>query len=117
MPPSSGLIAILRAALRRVENESDHTDPKFLQLKRSILLTIAELELERLKRSDEGSGAVVSEIPRPSPNFDQQFDSGWPYRIRSTCKLCGASRLVSVSDGSLEEWERTHECQAVAKSA
>lgn len=31
-------------------------------------------------------------------------------RILSVCKSCGASRVVSVSDGSLDEWQRTHEC-------
>jgi hypothetical protein len=119
MPPSSGLIAILRAALRRVEQQFGSDNPRFLQFKRLILLTIAELEIERAKKTSDGtlSCAVVSDVPKLSSNFDHQLDSGWPYPIWSTCKFCGVSRLVSVSDGSLEEWERTHGCQAAAKSA
>ena len=31
-------------------------------------------------------------------------------RILSVCKCCGASRVVSVSDGSLDEWQETHQC-------
>jgi hypothetical protein len=31
--------------------------------------------------------------------------------IRSTCKKCGASRVVSVSDGSLRLWEDGHKCR------
>jgi len=31
--------------------------------------------------------------------------------IKSMCKRCGASGVVSVHDGSLEKWEGRHECQ------
>lgn len=37
---------------------------------------------------------------------------GMSIRILSVCRSCGASRVVSVSDGSLEQWERTHDCGA-----
>ena len=30
--------------------------------------------------------------------------------IVSRCKRCGLSKLVSVSDGSLEEWHQRHRC-------
>jgi len=32
--------------------------------------------------------------------------------IASTCLKCGESKLVSSSDGSLEEWEEEHRCTA-----
>ena len=31
--------------------------------------------------------------------------------IQSTCKGCGKSRIVSKHDGSLEQWEDTHQCE------
>ena len=32
-------------------------------------------------------------------------------RIRSVCRSCGASRVVSVLDGSLETWKEQHVCE------
>lgn len=37
--------------------------------------------------------------------------------IQSECVACGASRLVSRHDGSLEEWEDGHRCKAGRKKA
>lgn len=34
--------------------------------------------------------------------------------IQSTCKACGKSQLVSNADGSLQNWESTHDCKQVA---
>jgi hypothetical protein len=31
--------------------------------------------------------------------------------IESVCVRCGASRIVSGTDGTLEEWLATHECK------
>jgi hypothetical protein len=31
--------------------------------------------------------------------------------IDSVCVRCGASRIVSGADGTLEEWTATHECK------
>jgi hypothetical protein len=31
--------------------------------------------------------------------------------IVSTCRKCGASKLVSQFDGSLKQWEDGHECR------
>jgi hypothetical protein len=31
--------------------------------------------------------------------------------IRSSCSVCGESKLVSHSDGSLDEWENGHRCR------
>lgn len=31
--------------------------------------------------------------------------------IRSTCQECGASKVVSSADGSLDDWEDGHRCQ------
>jgi hypothetical protein len=30
--------------------------------------------------------------------------------VHSICLKCGASKLVSSYDGSLEEWEEQHQC-------
>ena len=30
--------------------------------------------------------------------------------IESVCAQCGASEVVSASDGSLQEWEHGHKC-------
>jgi hypothetical protein len=46
---------------------------------------------------------------------DQAYDEDGRIVIKSTCKNCGAFRLVSVRDGSLELWESQHECPAVPK--
>jgi len=35
---------------------------------------------------------------------------GFRLMIESTCLGCGESRLVSHSDGSLEQWEQQHHC-------
>jgi hypothetical protein len=37
---------------------------------------------------------------------------GSSIRILSVCTICGASRVVSVSDGSLDQWQQTHVCAA-----
>lgn len=37
--------------------------------------------------------------------------------IVSTCNDCGAANVVSPYDGSLEEWERNHECEKRAKAS
>jgi hypothetical protein len=31
--------------------------------------------------------------------------------IKSVCVRCGASRIVSGTDGTLEEWVTTHDCR------
>ena len=35
--------------------------------------------------------------------------------IQATCNQCGSSKLVSLIDGSLQQWESTHECKGQAK--
>ena len=30
--------------------------------------------------------------------------------IHSTCRQCGASRLVSMHDGTLDQWHKEHVC-------
>ena len=37
--------------------------------------------------------------------------------IKSMCKRCGASGVVSVHDGSLEKWQGEHECQKRPQTA
>ena len=34
--------------------------------------------------------------------------------VHSICLKCGASRLLSSSDGSLQEWEEQHQCKKLA---
>lgn len=36
--------------------------------------------------------------------------------IVMTCNCCGAAKLVSHFDGSLEEWEHDHKCEVKAKA-
>jgi hypothetical protein len=31
--------------------------------------------------------------------------------VHSICLKCGASKLLSSNDGSLEEWEQQHQCK------
>ncbi len=58
-------------------------------------------------------------------DFDRNFVyEGVRTMIRSVCPECGAWTIASHIDGSLEEWERAHDCrnttapvQRVAKSA
>jgi hypothetical protein len=33
--------------------------------------------------------------------------------IKSTCLNCGMSMLLSAADGSLQKWERWHECDVI----
>ena len=52
--------------------------------------------------------------------FEHQLvDLELPQLIRSTCKECHLSRLVSRLDGSLEKWEREHPylCKVRAKAS
>lgn len=68
------------------------------------------------------SGGIVKwairqelEIPALTDEFVQAFTHS-PVRtddrlmIQSVCTKCGASRVVSLSDRSLEEWEDSHVC-------
>lgn len=36
--------------------------------------------------------------------------------VRSTCKRCGKSRIVSDYDGTLKRWEARHECEQTKDS-
>jgi len=38
-------------------------------------------------------------------------------RIICTCNYCGASKVVSHFDGSLENWEENHDCEIRAKAS
>lgn len=123
MPPSHRLIVILKATLNRVEEQFGPNDPTFLQLKSSLVRAISELGIERVDAEKiVGNEAMpwlvdLPDISKPTADFERRLEIGYPYRIRSSCKLCGASRLVSVADGSLQSWELTHNCRAAAKTA
>ncbi len=43
-------------------------------------------------------------------NHDMARDVDGRIRVKSTCKQCGAYKLVSVRDGSLARWESQHVC-------
>lgn len=40
---------------------------------------------------------------------------GASIKILSVCTTCGESRVVSVADGTLREWEQTHRCGSARK--
>jgi len=52
-----------------------------------------------------------------SSGFDEVMarDDDGVVRIRSTCRRCGAFRLVNAGDGSLRTWEERHLCPNVPK--
>jgi len=65
-----------------------------------------------------GRNSCAESLPNLSPNFDHSLESDrlGNARIKSTCKLCGATDLFSISNGCLEEWESTHQCKIEATS-
>ena len=63
------------------------------------------------------SWCVAGALPlqRKMPEDRDQFTrvevlAGDRVFIRSTCRDCGASRLVSSEDDALEKWESGHDC-------
>jgi hypothetical protein len=54
---------------------------------------------------------------RQQPSFDTLRFSLTSVRtesrllIQSTCRQCGAARLVSMHDGSLDKWHNEHICK------
>jgi hypothetical protein len=59
-------------------------------------------------------------MPDPHPTFEHKLsrsalrDGQGLILIESTCLKCGSSMTVSISDGSLIEWESQHAC-SIAK--
>ena len=53
----------------------------------------------------------------PESEFEHkpEKDSEGFMRIRSTCKRCGASKLVNVADGTMRNWEENHRCPDLPK--
>ena len=54
-------------------------------------------------------------MPDPPPYERDRFNynevrTGTAALIIVTCTLCGSAKVVSHFDGTLEEWERGHEC-------
>lgn len=50
-------------------------------------------------------------VENPPASFRVELErAGNRLLLRCTCEKCGASKLVSYSDGSLAEWEREHKC-------
>jgi hypothetical protein len=43
------------------------------------------------------------------------YDEDGHIVIKSTCRKCGESKLVSVRDLSLKKWESQHTCPGVPK--
>jgi hypothetical protein len=58
------------------------------------------------KSPRKADGVVISRIVQPFSHALQEV--GNRMLIEDTCKECGASKLVSIFDGSLEEWEEQH---------
>ena len=57
MSTNFDLILILRETLYRLEKESDPNEPTVDNLKRAILLAIAELDLAKEKEKEKGAAA------------------------------------------------------------
>jgi hypothetical protein len=57
MSTNFDLILILRETLYRLEKESDPNEPTVDNLKRAILLAIAELDIAKEKEKDKGATA------------------------------------------------------------
>ena len=55
---------------------------------------------------------LVTEMGMLSSYSCTAVHEGSSIRILSVCRICGASRVVSVSDGSLDQWQQTHVCAA-----
>lgn len=62
---------------------------------------------------------VKAHLDRANPDFDHQLakDKRGRIRIKSMCKKCGTSELVSVMDDSLTRWEDGHKCRTEKHSA
>jgi len=57
----------------------------------------------------------VGQIAPKHPGFEHKLvRSETRTLIESTCKKCGLSKEVSVSDGSLHQWEGSHVCVKVS---
>lgn len=53
-------------------------------------------------------------IKMPQPRFDRtSFKTHGAALILTKCNSCGAKRLGSFSDGSLNAWEKNHCCESV----
>jgi len=46
-----------------------------------------------------------------------EVNAGTRVLIKTTCRYCGMSMLLSAADGSLQKWERWHECDRVILAA
>jgi len=56
---------------------------------------------------------LVPTVPRwanSTPTFEHELVFRTPQLVRSTCDRCSAFIFGRYSDGSLEKWEREHEC-------
>lgn len=57
---------------------------------------------------------MESERPEDTDRFLRALiKADEPILIRSTCKRCGKSEIVSLFDGSLQDWESAHNCAKV----
>jgi hypothetical protein len=53
-----------------------------------------------------------------SDNFSRQlFKDGERSLILTNCQMCGASRIATSYDGSLQEWESEHVCDTRTRAA
>ena len=58
------------------------------------------------------SGAAYSCLMQQAITFDNApaYDEDGHVVIKSTCRKCGAIKMVSVRDRSLSRWESQHTC-------
>ena len=71
--------------------------------------------IETIEITDSGADLEAQVRERAYERFEVRMESR--LLIHSVCRQCGASRVVSSIDGSLEEWESTHTCKERAQSS
>jgi hypothetical protein len=55
-------------------------------------------------------GTAMEKRIQSEPPFEHELVRRQPQLVKSTCERCGAFQLGSYHDGSLDTWEREHDC-------
>jgi hypothetical protein len=71
--------------------------------------------IETIEITDSGADLEAQVRERAYERYEVRLESR--LLIHSVCRRCGASRVVSSNDCSLEEWESTHTCKDRAQSS
>jgi hypothetical protein len=56
-------------------------------------------------------GTAMEKRIQSEPLFEHELMRRTPQLVKSTCDRCGAFQLGSYEDGSLDTWEREHDCE------